>query len=1064
MKFIHLHTHSHYSLLDGLSKIDQLVLKAKALGMDALALTDHGSLYGAIEFYKTAKKHGIKPIIGSEVYVAARGMRDKQQGIDDKRFHLVLLAKDNKGYKNLVKLITVANLEGFYYKPRVDKAAMRQYGEGLIALSGCLSGEIPRAIAAHNFELAERLIREYRDIFGPSNFYLEIAHHPAMKILDDVNAKLIEYGKKFDIPLVATCDAHYIEKEDASAQDTLMAVQTGARLGESDRVSMRQDDFSLKSPEEMWETFPYPKEALENTVKIADRCNLEIELGKIKLPHFDVPEGETANSYLRRLCDERASKRYDPITEDVSKRLTYELSVIEKMGFASYFLIVQDFVNWAKEHKIVVGPGRGSAAGSIVSYILGITNVDPIKYDLLFERFLNPERISMPDIDLDFADTGRDKVLEYVTNKYGKDHVAQIITFGTMAARAAVRDTGRALGMPLELCDKIAKLIPFGTLLDNAMIESQELKMLYDANPDAKTIIDTARKLEGVARHASTHACGVVFSRDRLDETVPLQYATRSQDDRGASSDSAVNNAKQIVTQYEMHAIEDLGLLKMDFLGLKNLSIMEQTLKLVKIKHGKEMNMDKIPLDDKKTHKLFQEARTTGVFQFESAGMKRYLKELKPTAFEDIVAMVALFRPGPMELIPEFIARKHGLSPIAYAHPRMEKILKNTYGIMIYQEQVMEIAKELGGFTLPEADTLRKAIGKKIKSLLEEQKNKLIAGMIKNEVAEKTANEIWKLIEPFDRYGFNKSHAVAYALIGYQTAFLKAHFPAEFIASLMTSDFADVERVAFLVDEAKDMGIRTLPPSINKSFATFTVVSDTEIRFGLTAVKNVGEAIVEAIIGARGDAPFASMEDFIKRTKHKDLNKKSMEALIKCGALDELGERNRILANLETLLSFARENIKNIASNQIGLFDGGTVKLGALRLEPAEPATPKQKLQWEKELLGLYVSGNPLTEYKTILEKETIPISHISSNIIGKTVKIGGMLSGVKKIMTKKGQVMAFANLQDFKNKIEVVIFPETLEKTKDAWQEDAVIIVSGKADYRDDAYKLIVSTVKKIG
>ena len=1058
MKFVHLHVHSHYSLLDGLPKPVELVVKAKGLGMDAVALTDHGSMYGIIEFYKHAKKQGVKPIIGAELYVAARRMQDKQAGIDDKRFHITLLAETNAGYKNLIKLVTAANLEGFYYKPRIDKETLAKYREGIIALSGCLGGEIPRAIAGQNFGLAEELVRTYKEIFDPEHFYLELAHHPNIKLQDAVNKKLIEYAERFGLECVATCDVHYLNKDDAKAQDTLMAVQTGAKLGEGDRISRAQRDFSFKSAEEMYASFPYPKSALENTQVIADRCTVDIELGKIQLPHFEVPKGETQDSYLRKLCMEYLPNRYQEATKEVLDRLDYELSVIIKTGFASYFLIVQDFVNWAKSHGVVVGPGRGSAAGSIVSYVLNITNVDPIKYDLIFERFLNPERISLPDIDIDFADTGRDRVLEYVTAKYGSDHVGQIITFGTMAARAAVRDTGRALGIAYGFCDTLAKLIPFGSSLTDALASTAELKTLYDTNEDARLILDMAKKLEGVSRHASVHACGVVVSKDPLAEIVPLQYATRAQEDNGES-----NGVKQIVTQYEMHAIEDLGLLKMDFLGLKNLSIIENAINLIEARHGKRVNLDKIPLDDKKTYKLFQEARTTGVFQLESAGMKRYLKELVPTEFEDIIAMVALFRPGPMELIPKFITRKHGREPIEYIYPAMGKILKNTYGIMIYQEQVMEIAKEMAGFTLPQADTLRKAIGKKIKSLLEEQKSKLISGMIANGISEKIANEIWKLIEPFDRYGFNRSHAVCYALIGYQTAFLKAHFPAEFLAALMTSDLADIERVAFLVQEAKTMGIEVLPPAINKSKKIFTVVSDKEIRFGLVAVKNVGENFTEAIIASRGDTPFVSIEDFIERTRHKDLNKKSFEALIKCGAMDDMGERNQLLANLEMLLEYARETQKNADSSQMGLFGGSDVIMSSVTLKSAEPATRKQKLAWEKELLGLYVSDHPLADYQEQLAKYAMPIHDITSNILGKTVKIGGILSSMKKIVTKKGDPMAFANLQDMTDTIELVIFPETLQKTNGIWQDDAIVVVSGKVDMRDGAYKLIVSTAKAL-
>ncbi len=1060
MKFIHLHVHSHYSLLDGLPKINQLALKAKSLGMDSLALTDHGSLYGVIEFYKAAKKHGIKPIIGVEAYVAARTMRDRQPGIDDRRFHLILLARNNTGYKNLIKLITAANLEGFYYKPRVDKETLRAHADGLIALSGCLSGEIPRAIAQKNYDLAEKLIQEYKDIFGPDNFYLEIAHHPKIKLQDEINNKLIEYAEQYAVPLVATCDAHYLEKEDAKAQDTLVAVQTGGKLGEGDRLSMAQEDFSFKSAEDMYAEFPYPKIALENTQKIADRCNVEIELGTIQLPQFPLPEGETADSFLQKLCEKNLSARYPKPSQEVKDRLNYELSVIVKTGFASYFLIVQDFVNWAKTHGVVVGPGRGSAAGSIISYLLNITNVDPIKYNLLFERFLNPERVSMPDIDIDFADTGRDKVLAYVIEKYGHDRVAQIITFGTMAARAAVRDTGRALGIAYGFCDTLAKLIPFGAGLQEAFDSVAELKTLYETNADAKIILDMARKLEGVARHASVHACGVVVSKNPISEIVPLQYATRAQDGAGGE---VMTGAKQIVTQYEMHAIEDLGLLKMDFLGLKNLSIIEHTLDLISARHGKAVNMDKIPPDDKKTFALLKDARTTGVFQLESAGMKRYLKELEPTEFEDIVAMISLFRPGPMELIPEFIARKHKRAQVSYLHPLLEPILKHTYGIVIYQEQLMQIANTLAGFTLPQGYVLIKAVGKKIKSLLDEQRENLIGGMMKNGIKQKTAEKIWDFIEPFARYGFNRSHAVSYAMIGYHTAFLKAHFPAEFMAALMTSDLADIERVAFLVEEGKSIGIKVLPPTINKSQKTFAVVSDKEIRFGMLAVKNVGENVVSAIIAARGEEPFVSVESFIERVAHKDLNKKSLEALMKCGALDELAERNKLLANLDTLLEYARETQKSKLTSQMGLFASQGMKAGSLKLKDAEPASERQKLAWEKELLGLYISGHPLNAYKEKLAKSAIPIRDINDNVVGKVVKTGGILSGVKKIMTKNNQPMAFANLRDFGGMIEVVVFPETLEKTREAWQEDNVVLISGKADFRNGAYKLICNTVKKI-
>ncbi len=1057
-KFVHLHTHSHFSLLDGLPKMEGLIQKVKELKMDAVALTDHGYMYGIIEFYKTAKKHGIKPIIGVETYVAPRTIDDKEAGIDDKKYHLVLLAKNNTGYKNLIKLITKANLEGFYYKPRVDKELLKKYSEGLIAMSACMSGEIPRAILTRDFKRAEELIQTYKDIFK-DDFYLEISHHPNIKVWDTVNKKLIEYSKKFNVPLVATYDVHYIEKEDAKAQDTLMAVQTGAKLGEGDRITLAQDDFSLKSPKEIYETFPYPKEALLNTTKIADMCNVDIELGVIQLPDYEVPKGHTTESFLRELCISGAKDRYgENIPKNVMERLDYELSVINKTGYAAYFLIVYDFVRWAKENKIVVGPGRGSAAGAIVAYLLKITNIDPLSYDLLFERFLNPERVSMPDIDLDFADTRRDEVLDYVVRKYGQERVAQIITFGTMAARAAIRDTGRALGMSYDFCDKLAKLIEFGMSLKESLENVAELKELYEADKDAKILIDSAKKLEGVARHASTHACAVVIAKNPLDEIVPLQYATKSQEDDSSGE------RKQVVTQYEMRAIEDLGLLKMDFLGLKNLSIIERTLNIVKRRHNQVINIDTIPLDDKKAFRLFQEGRTTGIFQFESSGMKKYLRELKPTELEDIIAMVALYRPGPMELIPDFIARKHGLKKVTYLHPKLEPILGSTYGIGVYQEQMMRIGRDLAGFTLGETDILRKAIGKKIEKLLNEQKEKLIKGMIKNGIDKQTAEKIWELFPPFARYGFNRSHAACYGLVAYQTAFLKSHFPAEFMASLMTADLRDVERIAFLVDEANSMGIKVLAPSVNKSFKDFAVISDTEIRFGLVAIKGVGENISEAIIKEREkNGEFKSLKDFLKRVNHKDLNKKSLESLIKAGALDEFEDRNKLYSNLQEILTFVKNKGKNKDNMQMGLFGEELTEQNLTLKEPEEKISNKEMLFWEKELIGLYISGHPLDEHKDKLEKETIKIKDLTDNVLGKTVKLGGMVFGVKKIITKKGDPMAFAQLEDFSGKIDLVIFPKTFEASKDFWQEDRIAIISGKLDLREGNYQLLCNKPKEL-
>lgn len=832
--FSHLHLHSHYSLLDGLPKIDELIQKAKDCNMQALALTDHGVMYGVIEFYKKAKSEGIKPIIGSEVYIAPYGRHSRRPRIDEKRYHLILLAKDKTGYENLIKLTTKAHLEGFYYKPRVDWELLERYSQGLIALTGCIKGEIPQAIIEDKIEEAKNLVKKYQELFGSENFYLEVQHHPSIPDYEKVNQVFFDWSKKYGLPVVATNDIHYLEKQDAEAQDILLCLQTKKKKEDKKRLCMLGADFSFRSPEKMAEDFKDYPEALENTQRIVEACNLEIELGKIKLPHFEVPNGKSADEYLKELCEKGLEKRYGQTTRKleseeaeklesasklpscqasklISDRLKYELSIIERTGFATYFLIVQDFVNWAKDHGIVVGPGRGSAPGSLVSYLLNITDIDPLKYDLLFERFLNPERISMPDMDLDFADDRRDEVIKYIEKKYGHNHVAQIATFGTMAARSAIRDVGRVQGLPYSFPDKLAKMIPFGQSIDEALKIVPELKEIYENDPQAKELIETAKKLEGVARHISTHACGLVITKETLDHYVPLQHPTQ--------------NDEIIVTQFEMHAIEALGLLKIDALGIRNLRVIQNTLDLIKQNHKIEINLDEIPLDNKKTFDIFCEGKTTGLFQFESSGMKRNLKQLKPNQMEDLIAMVALYRPGPMEWISDYIAGKQGNKKISYLHPRLEPILKKTYGIAIYQEQVMEIAKELAGFTLSEADTLRKAVGKKIHRLLVSQKEKFIQGCINNNIPKNIAEEIFAfIIEPFAGYGFNRSHAVSYALIGYWTAYLKANWPEEFMASLLTSDQGDTDRIAIEVEETRQMGIEVLPPDINESFENFTVV------------------------------------------------------------------------------------------------------------------------------------------------------------------------------------------------------------------------------------------------
>ena len=1051
-KFTHLHVHSHYSLLDGLPKIDQLLDRVKELGMNSVAVTDHGNMYGAIEFYKKAKEKGIKPILGAELYIAFERMNQERPGVDDTIYHLTVLVKNEEGYKNLVKLITKAHLEGFYYRPRIDEELLKQHSSGLIALSGCLSGKVARLILAKRMQDATAAAQNYEKIFGKDNFYLELQHHPNIPEQKRVNDELVQISKNTGIPLVATADSHYLRPEDADAQDILMLINTGAKADDKERLTLKADDFSLRSPVDMEKIFANTPEAISNTQKIAEMCNLTIPLGKIMLPSFPLPQGKTANGYLRELCMQGLKERKQfENSKEAAERLNYELGVIEKTGFASYFLIVQDFVKWAKEHRIVVGPGRGSVGGSLVAYCLKITNIDPLKYNLLFERFLNPERVSMPDIDLDFTDLRRDEVIEYVSQKYGRDRVAQIITFGTMAARAVIRDVGRALQYEYSYCDRVAKMIPFGFTLADSLKKVSEFKELYETDQIAKRLIDLAKKLEGVARHASTHACGVVIAADPLDTLVPLQHPSQTE-------------THIVITQYEMHSIEDLGLLKMDFLGLKNLSIIEDTLKRIYAIYGKNLDFENIPLDDPKIFKLFAQANTVGIFQVESEGMRRYLKELKPSEFEDIIAMIALYRPGPMELIPDYIARKNKKKTVEYLHPKLEPILKNTQGICIYQEQLMKMAQELAGFSLGEADVLRKAVGKKIKSLLMEQQEKLVNGMVKNGISKNIANKIWEWVLPFARYGFNRSHSAAYALIAYQTAYLKVYYPVEFMSALLTSERNDAARVAFLIEETRKMGIEVLPPDINESFSYFSVVRQkSQIRFGLLGIKNVGEGVVETIIDERKqNGPYSSIQDFITRIHSKDLNKKSLESLTKAGVFDQFAERNQILLNTELLLGIARETSKMNDGSQKSLFISVQGSNPTIKLQNAEPATEKERLIWEKELLGLYVSSHPLQRIKNILEKRTFPIMKLQ---IGERTRfrIGGLIVSVKKIITKTGKPMLFMGLEDLTDKIEVVVFPSLIETNPAAFQENKMVLIGGRLDNRNGERKFIAEEIEEI-
>ena len=1060
--FVHLHVHTHYSLLDGLGKIPDLLDAVKGYEMNACAITDHGTMYGAIEFYKEAKKRGLRPIIGVEAYVAPRTYLDKTPRIDANPYHLILLAENLEGYKNLIKLTTLAHLEGYYYRPRIDKQLLARHHKGLIGLSACYQGEVPRSILGGNMSLAKQIAKEYLDIFGKQNFFLEVQHHPKLSDQKTINDGIFAIAKELDIPVVATNDTHYIRPNDTAAHEILLCVQTGKLLSDQDRMTF-QDDLSLRSPQEMAVAFSEHPEVISNTQKIADRCELEIEMGKTIYPKFDLPAGFDNKSYLRKLCWEGMNRRFssgesmtpeeleEKIDKIIIERLKYELSVIEKCGFEDYFLIVYDFVNWAKQQQILVGPGRGSAAGSLVSYVLNITDIDPIKYNLLFERFLNPDRIAPPDIDMDFADSRRGEVIQYVISKYGADHVAQIVTFGTMGARNAVRDTGRVLGMAYSDVDRIAKIIPQQLPLIESIRAVSEVKELYESDPEAARLLDLAMQLEGVARHASTHAAGVVIAPSPLVEYVPLQKA--------AGGDTS------IVTQYEMGPLEAIGLLKMDFLGLSNLTILENALKIIKKVKDREVKLENLPLDDKKTYELLARGDTTGVFQLESSGMKRYLKELKPTSFEDIISMVALYRPGPMESIPDFIAGKHGKKKAKYLDPSLEPILKDTYGVIVTQDQVLQIARAFAGFTYAEADILRKAVGKKIAHLLAAQQRKFLDGAVARGASSQTAQQVWDFIEPFARYGFNRAHAACYAMIAYQTAYLKAHYPACFMAALLTSDQSNLDRIAIEISECQRLGIKVFPPDINESFPDFGVSrEDGNIRFALAAIKNVGTSSAETIWEERKKGKFVSLENFVTRISQQYLNKKVIESLAKSGALDSMGERNQILASVEQIINYARSRQEKEASGQLDLF-GGTSEdvVLPIRLVEVLPASKKQRLAWEKEFLGIYLSEHPLSEYTDLLRQKTRPISEFEEKDSGKEARVGGIISSVQKILTRNSETMAFIKLEDLSGSIELVVFPKVYQQSIFLWQEGKIIMIQGKLSTKDGQLKLLVDKAEEL-
>jgi DNA polymerase III subunit alpha len=1058
MSFVHLHVHSHYSLLDGLGTPKDIVKNAVSHGAPAVALTDHGVLYGAIEFFKAAKDAGIKPIIGCEAYVAPGSRFERAPGSENRPFHLLLLATNKEGYLNLLQLITKANLEGFYYKPRIDHGLLAAHSKGLIGLSACLAGEVAKSVLEGDEKRQLDVIGRYQEIFGKDNFYLEMQDHP---FLDDqiiLNSRLIELSKKTGAPLVATQDSHYIRKDDRTAQDILICVQTQTNLQDESRMRF-EGDFSFRTPDDMASAFANVPEAIKNTLEIADRCNIEIDFNQNLIPRFKTPNSIEGERYLRQLCEEGLAKRFgENPDEKIKKQLEYELGIVNKMGFNDYFLIVWDFVKFAKDAGITVGPGRGSAAGSLITYCLNITELDPVKNGLIFERFLNPERVSMPDIDIDFADTRRDEVLEYVKNKYGRQNVAQIITFGTMAARAAVRDVGRAMGYPYAEVDRIAKLVPPPVQgrhipLAKSVENDPELKNIYNNEPRTKALLDNAIRLEGTVRHAGTHASAVVMSQEPLVNYTPLQKSSGGGD--------------EIITQYSMKPIEEIGLLKMDFLGLRNLTIIQKTLLILKKTKELELDMSNIPIDDMATFELLKKGDTTGVFQLESAGMRRYIKELKPNVFEDIVAMISLYRPGPMEWIPGYIKAKHNPQSIRYLHASFEQILKETNGVAIYQEQILQIARQFSGFSLGEADLLRKAVGKKIPTLLKEQKEKFVSGAIANGHQKKFAEEVFeKVIEPFAGYGFNKAHAACYAMISYRTAYLKAHHPIEFMAALLSADHDNTDRIVMEIMECEDMGILVLPPSVNESFSNFTVVDEKTIRFGLSAIKGLGEGTVLDIIEARKKGRFVSLEDFLRRVPAKVINKKAIEAMGFGGALDELGERREIVESFEDLTKFAKSIQQIDSQGQTSIFaamDSEDRAVSHLTLKKVIPATQMERLTWEKEYLGLYVSGHPLRGLRKYLSKKVNLIDSLTRRNVGRNVKLGGLLTKSKKVFTKSGAYMLYGEIEDPTGRIEVVVFPKVYAKYQQFFKEGNILIMEGRLDLRSNNLQFSCNSAKSV-
>ena len=1045
--------------------------------MSSLAITDHGCMFGAIDFYKAAKKEGIKPIIGCEVYTAPRGLRDKDPNFDKYQGHLVLLAKDMEGYKNLIKMVSTSYVEGFYYKPRVDINELKKHSKGIIALSACLAGDVSRALMNRNYDKAKEIAITYREIFGEDNFYLEIQDHqiPEQK---EVNVGLVKLSKELGIPLVATNDVHYVEKKDSKIHDVLMCIQMGKTVDDPTRMRFGSDEFYLKSRKEMEELFPYAIEAVDNTVKIAERCNVEFDFNTIHLPQYEVPEGYTTESYLKELCFKGLEDRYENPSQEVIDRLNYELDIIVKMGYVEYFLITWDFINFSKENNIMVGPGRGSAAGSIVAYTLKITDIDPIKYSLLFERFLNPERVSMPDIDIDFCYERREEVIDYVKRKYGEDHVAQIITFGTMGAKAAIRDVGRVLDISYNKVDKIAKEIPFalGMTIDKALDTNPNLKELYEQDKETKEIIDISKQIEGMLRHASTHAAGVVISKNPVDEYVPLY------ENKGAIS-----------TQYTMTTLEELGLLKMDFLGLRTLTVIRDALDLIEKNYNRRINFSKMDYDDPKVFELLSSGNTLGVFQLESAGMRSFMKQLKPNNFEDIVAGISLYRPGPMDSIPKYIDNKNNPSHVTYLHEKLRPIMDVTYGCLVYQEQVMQVVRDLGGYSYGRSDLVRRAMGKKKMDVMEEERqyfihgkkdeegNLEITGCVRNGVPEDIANKIFDDMIDFAKYAFNKSHAAAYGVLAYETAYLKAYYPVEFMAALITSVMGNTDKVVEYIRECNALNIEVLKPDINMSFSKFSV-EGKNIRFGLAAVKNVGVNIINNIIDEReNNGKFIDIIDLAKRLDSKDINKRVLESLIKCGAFDAISEnRATLMAGFEQLLESVSMDRKKNVQGQISLFDavGSDEEVSQFKetykLPKLKEYEEREKLNLEKEVLGMYVTGHPLSQYEEQLNRSTsIDNGKINAlkedeeaylNLDEKEVIMGGMIVNKTIKTTKRNDIMAFLELEDLYGTIEVIVFPQTLKKYNLIINEDSIIYVKGSLNIKEgEGAKIIAREIRDI-